>query len=41
MAVAAEDYLDPETAFKFSARMVDERTIEVRYVIADGYYMYR
>ncbi|WP_241673302.1 protein-disulfide reductase DsbD [Lacisediminimonas profundi] len=38
---AAEDYLEPEAAFRFSARMADEKTIEVRYEIADGYYMYR
>lgn len=37
----AADYLDPEAAFKFSARMVDEHTVEARYEIADGYYMYR
>jgi thiol:disulfide interchange protein DsbD len=41
MALSAEDYLEPEAAFKFSARMTDEQTIEVRYAIADGYYMYR
>lgn len=38
---AAEDFLDPETAFKFSARMLDSKTAEVTYKIADGYYMYR
>ena len=38
---AAEDYLEPEAAFKFSVRMADPKTIEVTYVIADGYYMYR
>ena len=38
---AAEDYLQPEEAFKFSARMADPKTIEVTYAIADGYYMYR
>ena len=38
----AEDaFLDPEVAFKFSARMIDEKTAEVTYKIADGYYMYR
>src|SRR5882762_6913616 len=36
-----EDYLAPEVAFKFSARMVDAKTAEVTYAIADGYYMYR
>jgi thiol:disulfide interchange protein DsbD len=39
---AAEDeYLDPEAAFKFSARMVEPGVAEVHYAIADGYYMYR
>src|SRR3982074_1658525 len=41
MACAAEDYLEPEAAFKFSARMADAKTAEITYVIADGYYMYR
>ena len=41
LAHAEEEYLDPEIAFQFSARMADEQTIEVRYAIADGYYMYR
>ncbi|AMP08167.1 thioredoxin family protein [Collimonas arenae] len=36
-----DDYLAPEVAFKFSARMVDAKTAEVSYAIADGYYMYR
>ena len=38
---AADDFLEPETAFKFSARMLDPKTAEVTYKIADGYYMYR
>jgi len=38
---AAQDVLEPEKAFRFSARALDERTIEVRYRIEDGYYMYR
>jgi thioredoxin:protein disulfide reductase len=38
---SAEDLLEPEKAFRFSARAPDDRSIEVRYVIADGYYMYR
>lgn len=41
VAHAADDYLEPEAAFKFSARMADARTIEITYAIADGYYMYR
>ena len=40
-AHAAEDYLAPDVAFKFSARMADEKTVEVTYRIAEGYYMYR
>ena len=40
-AHAAEDYLDPDKAFHFSARMSDPQTIAVSYAIADGYYMYR
>ena len=38
---ADEDFLPPEQAFRFSARMVDAATIEVSFRIADGYYMYR
>jgi thiol:disulfide interchange protein DsbD len=40
VAHAADDFLDPAVAFKFSAT---ERPgeIEVRYKVADGYYMYR
>ncbi|HMM47393.1 MAG TPA: protein-disulfide reductase DsbD [Thiobacillaceae bacterium] len=37
----AEEFLDPEIAFKFSARALDANTIEARWQIADGYYMYR
>ncbi|KQV79534.1 protein-disulfide reductase [Massilia sp. Root351] len=40
-ARAEEDFLDPAVAFKFSARMLDEKTASVTYDIADGYYMYR
>jgi thioredoxin:protein disulfide reductase len=40
-AFAAEDLLEPEAAFRFSAKMVDADTVQVRYQIADGYYMYR
>lgn len=38
---AADDFLEPEKAFQFSARMLDAKTAEVTYKIADGYYMYR
>ena len=37
----AEEFLDPELAFKFSARALDANTLEARWQIADGYYMYR
>ena len=37
----AQDLLDPVLAFKFSAQAVDAGTLEVRYRIADGYYLYR
>jgi thiol:disulfide interchange protein DsbD len=40
-ARADEDFLPPEQAFKFSARMLDPHTVQVNYAIADGYYMYR
>lgn len=41
-AHAAEpDLLQPEKAFRFSARLVDAGRVEVRYEIAPGYYMYR
>ena len=33
--------LPPEKAFQFSARALDAGAIEVRFVIADGYYLYR
>ena len=38
----AADFLDPEDAFKFSAAIGDGgRTVEARFTIADGYYLYR
>ncbi|QOY94927.1 protein-disulfide reductase DsbD [Massilia sp. UMI-21] len=40
-ARAADDFLDPAIAFRFEARMLDPQTVEVRYQIAEGYYMYR
>ncbi|WP_026354948.1 protein-disulfide reductase DsbD [Massilia niastensis] len=40
-ARAEEEFLDPAVAFRFAARMADPQTLEVRYQIADGYYMYR
>lgn len=40
-AAAADDLLEPEKAFKLSAQALDAHTLEVRYEIADGYYLYR
>jgi len=40
-SAVAQDVLEPEKAFRFSARALDARTIEVRYAIEDGYYLYR
>jgi thioredoxin:protein disulfide reductase len=39
-AAGAADLLDPEQAFRFSARGLDG-AVEVHFVIADGYYLYR
>jgi thioredoxin:protein disulfide reductase len=41
VAQAADDFLEPEKAFRFDARALDDRTVEVRFEIAPGYYMYR
>jgi thiol:disulfide interchange protein DsbD len=38
---ADPELLDPEKAFEFSARVAAPDAIEVRYVIAKGYYLYR
>lgn len=40
-ARAAEEPLPVEQAFRVSARAVDDHTVEVRFQIADGYYLYR
>ena len=40
-AIVEGELLEPEQAFKFSARMLNADTIEVRYQIAEGYYLYR
>ncbi|OHC63729.1 MAG: thiol:disulfide interchange protein [Rhodocyclales bacterium RIFCSPLOWO2_02_FULL_63_24] len=37
----AEEPLPPEEAYRFSARAIDAKTIEARWQITDGYYMYR
>ncbi|WP_428425824.1 protein-disulfide reductase DsbD [Methylibium sp.] len=41
LAAAAEDFLPPEEAFRFDARVLDERAVEISFTIADGYYLYR
>ena len=33
--------LPPEQAFRFSARALDDHTLEGRFDVADGYYLYR
>ena len=38
---ASEELLEPEKAFRFSAQALDSGTAEIRYRIADGYYLYR
>jgi thiol:disulfide interchange protein DsbD len=37
----ADNLLEPEKAFRFSARTVDSSSVEVTFAIADGYYLYR
>lgn len=38
---AADEFLDPDVAFNLSARTLDERTVELIFTIAPGYYLYR
>ena len=40
-AIVEGDLLEPQQAFKFSAKVLDADTIEVRYQIAEGYHLYR
>ena len=35
------DLLEPERAFSLSARALDATTVEARFAVADGYYLYR
>ncbi|TCJ17102.1 protein-disulfide reductase DsbD [Parasulfuritortus cantonensis] len=41
LKAAEDDLLEPEKAFLFSAAMVDDKTVEARFKVADGYYLYR
>ena len=38
---AGSDLLPPEQAFRFSARALDDRMLEARFAVVDGYYLYR
>ena len=39
-AVSADEFLDPELAFKLEARALDGQTVELTYTVAPGYYLY-
>ena len=41
LAATGVEFLPPEQAFRFSARALDARNVEVAFDVADGYYMYR
>ena len=41
VSAAEQEFLEPEQAFRFSARAADDRHVEVLFQIAPGYYMYR
>src|SRR5262245_52700222 len=43
VAALAQDpqLLEPERAFAFSARGLDPQTVEARFSVASGYYLYR
>ncbi len=40
VAHAADEFLDPEVAFKLTGRALDGQRIEIRFDIAPGYYLY-
>ena len=40
-AASTDNLLEPEKAFRMSARALDADTVEVSFAIAEGYYMYR
>jgi thioredoxin:protein disulfide reductase len=40
-ALAADDFLEQDKAFVISATALDDKTVEVKFAIAEGYYMYR
>jgi len=41
VAHADPKLLSPQEAFRFSARALDDRTLEARFSVTDGYYLYR
>lgn len=41
VAATEPELLPPERAFRFSVRGLDPSTIEARFAIVDGYYLYR
>jgi len=41
LRAAEPDLLEPDKAFRFSARVVAADAIELRYLVAPGYYLYR
>jgi thiol:disulfide interchange protein DsbD len=41
LSYADEELLEPEKAFRYSARLVEPGTAEARFQIAEGYYLYR
>jgi len=41
LGAAEQDLLDPDQAFRFSARVLGPDAVEVRYQVAPGYYLYR
>jgi thioredoxin:protein disulfide reductase len=40
-AISEADLLEPDKAFRMSTRALDDRTVEVSFAIAEGYYLYR
>src|SRR5206468_1012211 len=40
-AGAGPKLLEPERAFAYSVQALDDKTVEARFAIADGYYLYR
>ncbi len=40
-AATEDELLEPEKAFRYSAQLIDPNTVEARFQIASGYYLYR